>query len=349
MSLCVFLMVAAPLLAALSVRAKRLTAGESGWLNYSWYANGTRWTDRLEEPEANTTPEHPAPKLLQVPAILVFASPVGGTYPLWFDPSYWYAGAKTHFDLPRQIAAFKETMRVYLDILYDTSVYLSGAVILCILILRDKLHLTAPRTFFWQLGWPVAAFAMYAAVHVERRFLGAFFVLMWLAIYQTLMFRANRLVAMAVCATVLCAVMIPFTIDLAMRSLHTAREVFHPKVPDYQTVAFALRNLGLQNGDRLAVVGFGKDCYYARSARLRVVAQIPDKREFWNLSAAELKLVTQRLASIGVRAVVAWNRPGSVRQEDWTDVKTSNSVFSVLLVTPKVLPAPAISSPEARR
>jgi hypothetical protein len=173
--------------------------------------------------------------------------------------------------------------------------------------------------------------------------LGAFFVLFWLALYQALMFRADRWVTMAVCATVVAAVMIPFTADLAIVSVRIARDLIHPRQPGYQTIALAMRNLGLANGDRLAVVGFGKDCYYARCARLRVVAQIPDKREFWNLSASELKSVTERLASIGVKAVVAWDRPNTSAHADWTDVKASDSVLSVLLVPPDALRTPADS------
>jgi hypothetical protein len=176
---------------------------------------------------------------------------------------------------------------------------------------------------------------MYAFVHVERRFVGAFFVLLWLAIYQTLIVRVSRLVAMAVCSTVLFTVMAPLTVDAALLSVHIVKDRIHPRRPDYQTIALALRNLGLRNGDRLAVVGFGKDCYYARCARLRVVAQIPDRREFWSSTAPELTSVTERLASIGVKAVVAWDRPYTLAPGGWTDVRTSNSVLSVLLVPPQ--------------
>jgi PII-like signaling protein len=129
--------------------------------------------------------------------------------------------------------------------------------------------------------------------------------------------------------------MAPLTVDVALLTVHIVKDRIHPGLPGYQTIALALRNMGLRNGDRLAVVGFGKDCYYARCARLRVVAQIPDRREFWSLTAPELKSVTEHLASIGVKAVVAWDRPYTPAPGGWTDVKTSNSVLSVLLVPPQ--------------
>ncbi len=32
------------------------------------------------------------------PELLEFAEPVSGTFPLWYDPAYWYAGVKAKFD-----------------------------------------------------------------------------------------------------------------------------------------------------------------------------------------------------------------------------------------------------------
>jgi len=67
-----------------------------------------------------------------------------------------------------------------------------------------------------------------------------------------------------------------------------------------------------------------------------VVAQIPDAREFWHLSAPELKSLAERLASIGVKAVVASNRPDASASADWKDVKVSDSVrLTVLLLSPQ--------------
>ena len=51
----------------------------------------------------------------------------------------------------------------------------------------------------------------------------------------------------------------------------------------------------------------------------------------------ELKLAADRLASIGVRAVVAWNRPDTSAFADWKDAKVSDSSrLSVLRLTPEL-------------
>jgi hypothetical protein len=90
----------------------------------------------------------------------------------------------------------------------------------------------------------------------------------------------------------------------------------------------------------LAIVGYAYNCYYARYDGLRIVAQIPDANEFWHLSTPELKVVGERLASIGVRAVVASNRPDTTTLAGWKDVKISDSSrLSVLLLSPGVLGA----------
>src|SRR5205814_2210161 len=101
----------------------------------------------------------------------------------------------------------------------------------------------------------------------------------------------------------------PLIVQIAVTGVGVARDAIHPSRPEYQTAALGLRELGLQDGDRLAVVGYAYNCYYARCARLRIVAQISDPNELSSLSAAELRAVGERLASIRVKALVAWNRP----------------------------------------
>ncbi len=336
LSLLVFLLVAAPLVTALSVRARTLTIGEAGRLNYAWFVDRLRWADNVERPRPYETPNHPAPKLDTEPLTLVFASPIGGTYPLWYDPSYWYAGVTVQFDLRRQIMTLEQSFQDSKEAVVDSMAFIAGALVLFVLGLGSKAPLMLPRRSWWQLAWPLAAWAMYALVHVESRFLGAFLVLLWLATYGAVMFRVDRRIAIAITATVLATVLVPFTATIAWESARSAKELVHPKVPDYQIAALALRRLGLQSGDRLAVVGYGFDSYYARYDRLRIVAQIPDPTEFWHLSTPELKSLEERLASVGVKAVVAQNRPDAASTTDWKDVKLSDSVLSVLLLSPEV-------------
>ena len=266
------------------------------------------------------------------PVVLEFASPVSGTYPLWYDPSYWYSSTRTYVDIRQQIKALAITLKAYKEMIFDSAAFLGGALALLFFSLRNPDH-TAPRILWWQIAWPLAAFTMYALVTVENRYVGAFYILFWLASYGALTTRVDRTVTQAVLATVLVTAMIPFTAHLAMIGGGAAKDLIRRTPPDYQIEGQGLIGVGLQSGDRLAVVGYAHNCYYARYAHLRVVAQIPDSHEFWQLSALELKSVEERLASIGVRAVVASNRPETSAPAGWKDVKLPDSSrFSILLL-----------------
>jgi hypothetical protein len=336
LSLSVFLLTASPLVTALSGRAGRLSFGESGRLNYAWYVDSLQidigWMGG--SPEAYGVPEHPPRRLMEKPLILEFGSPVKGTFPLWYDPSYWYAGAKVHFGLRQQIAALRETLGDYKGIIDQTAAFFSGAIVLCILAAREKRFPNLSPRSLWMLSWPLTAVLMYALVHVESRFVAAFFALVWLAIYGALSRRLNSRAVVAVCATVVGAVMIPFIGQLTAETARAAKDVVFSRQPDYQMVADGLRDLGVQSGDCLAVVGYPFDPYYARYARLRVIAQIPAPDELWGLGSQELKSVTERLRQIGVKAVVAKNRPDIPTQANWRDVRVSKSErFSLLLLS----------------
>ena len=335
LSLITFLLLAAPLIALMSRRVGRLSFGEVGRVAYLVYVNQVGddvWVN-------DHGLKHPPRKLIDKPLTYEFASPIEGTYALAYDPSYWYAGARVRFDLRQQIMALKETLRVYKDILEKTAAFIAGAIVLCGLILREKRLPRIPRNSWWQLAWFFAACTMYALVYAEARYLAGFLVLFWLAVYGALMFRVNKSYAAPILAAVICTLMIPGIVEVVASVPATLQNFVHAKPPDYEAVAVRLRELGLQSGDRLAVVGYSNDSYYARFARLRVVAQIPNADEFWRLSAPELNRLSQRLAAIGVKAIVARNRPVSCAFANWRDLNVSNSTgSSVLLLEDPPLP-----------
>jgi hypothetical protein len=362
LSISVFLLTTAPLVTLLSKRVGHLSFGETGTLNYLWHVNGLQpyagWTGSdVGQPFSSLSlyglvprtasssdshlygiPEHPPRRLMEAPLILEFSSPIKGTFPLWYDPSYWYAGAKARFNLRQQIAVLKLTMLEYLQIFSQRMAFLAGALVLLVLAARNagfsRAGSSNVQRAAWLLIWPLIAMLTYALVHVETRYIATFCVLFWLAIYGTLVARVNRQVAVAVCATVVGAMMIPLTISIAEASVSTVKGLVHPTQPEYEKVALGLRNLGVGTGDRLAVVGFPLDAYYAHYTGTRVVAAIAATDDFWNLSTPDWKSVAERLGEIGVKAVVARNRPRISTTANWKDVKVSDSVgYSVLLLS----------------
>lgn len=121
---------ALPLVVLVSRRTGHASIGEAGRLNYVWFVNGLQpyvgWTGEPAAPSG--TPEHPPRSLLERPLVLEFASPLPGTYPLWYDPSYWYAGIKIRFDLKQQRIALKNSLIIYLRAALQMGGLVAGAV-----------------------------------------------------------------------------------------------------------------------------------------------------------------------------------------------------------------------------
>ena len=340
-SFIVFAVVAAPLVALMSSSAGRLSVGEAGRLNYDWRVNGmpddfVPWSDDISA--VYLRPDHPARLLAQKPLVLEFASPIAGTYPLWYDPGYWYAGTKARIDLRKQIVATLGVLRDY-GLMCDAMMpLLGGTIVLFALGVAGNVKLATPRDSWWLIGWALAACSIYALVTVEWRYVAAFISLFWLVLFRILTSRVKRRVAIPVCATVIATLLLSFMRFVASQSIHATRDLIHSRPPNYEMAALGLRDLGLRNGDRVAVVGSGLECYYARYDRLRIVAEIPDEREFWRMSTPELRTLEGLLAKAGVRALVASNRPENAVGADWKDLPMSGSErMSVLLLVPETV------------
>jgi len=105
-----FAAVAGPYVAALSHARGRFDFGDSGVLNYAWYVGGTEKM-HLEPYQtelfgsSNVQLKHPEKELLRSPHVFSYAEMPYGTYPDWFDTTYWNEQIKPHFslrqDLPR--------------------------------------------------------------------------------------------------------------------------------------------------------------------------------------------------------------------------------------------------------
>ena len=82
----------------LSFAKGRPTFGDSGKINYLMNVGTTQFFTP-HEPDA----KHPVHQLSALPHAYEYGSPIAGTYPLWYDPSYWHEGIRPHIDFERQI------------------------------------------------------------------------------------------------------------------------------------------------------------------------------------------------------------------------------------------------------
>lgn len=207
---------------------------------------------------------------------------------------------------------------------------------LAISIRKPAISLIPDRNFKWLIGWALCGLATYAVVHVEPRYVGAFFVLFWLAIYRVLWFRVKVGARVAILVAVLGTLYIPSSIILVAATTRSVRE--RTNTPDYMVVAGALDAAGVHRGDRLAVIGSCLDAYYARYAGTKIVAQIVDSDGFWHLPEEQLDVVKKRLAQLGVKAIVSRDRPvGSIHRGGWQDVVTQSGMrYSILALKTEI-------------
>lgn len=325
-----FLVISAPLILALSIQKHRPTFGDSGHLNYAWsVAPRTFWRNWQGEEPGSGKPLHPTRQLLSNPRLFTFDGPVIGTYPPWLDPSYWNDGLRWHFSLRAQLEVLAASLLTEVSLLLRAQPgLLAGVLILGFL--SGAAWLSRIRDLWPLIVVPLAAFAMYAPVHVEPRFLGGFVLMAFLTLVAAARFRRmegriGSVVALAVFITMALG-----TVDTGFRYLtrHLAVPGSGPNsVFEQVTVANQIRQMGLSDGDRVAIIGDGTDAYWARLARVRIVAEVMaanhGAQKFWQSPEQTKEIVFRTLASTGSKLVVAENPPeaftnGWIRLRDTT-------------------------------
>ncbi len=337
----VFLLVSSPFIIALSVAKGRLTFGDSGKLNYAWYVNGVPGVYWRGEPEGSGTPQHPTRKVMENPAVYEFARPVGGTYPHWYDPSYWNEGLTPRFDLNRQIKTIVSGARVYYYFLFPLA--LRGSLMIGLFILlymsgRGWLVFKDVATSWFLLVPALAAFAMYSLVHAEERFIGSFITLLFVGLFAGVRLcdsrESRRLVQ---CVAIIIVAMFCLTIGppSARAAYATLRDVIKGEAEPYVNwqVAEGLKQMGVRPGTTVAVLNtsIGPPGYlgntrssdnmrWARLARLQIVAEVYSREgenNFWAADGATRQRVVEAFVQAGAEIVVDDKVPGWAVAEGW--------------------------------
>jgi hypothetical protein len=269
------------------------------------------------------TPVNPPRQLFADPPVYEFATPVAGTYPMAFNPSYWTKGVQPQITLKGQLRAVLTSAMHYFDLFFRIQGGFLALVLLLWLLRRKEV---APRARFGVetalLLWALAAFGMYSIVHVLPRYIGPFVLLFWAAFLVRLQFSAD--LAHRKLAWVGAWLLIGFVwLNLGTLNLDGLRRVtgFTPLVeggsqggegaahhkPRHPQIASELQRLGLRPGDQVGYIGYAFSQYWARLARLQIVAEIHwhDQDRFWNASSDTQAGAIAALATTDAVAVIA--------------------------------------------
>jgi hypothetical protein len=307
----VFLCTSAPFILLLSHQKGRFTFSDTGKFNYAWYVSPrTFWRNWQGIEPGSGTPAHPTRQLLKHPPVFEFDGPVVGTYPPWTDPSYWNEGLQWHFKLGPQLEVLTGTTRSELRLVFRSRPDLVAGVVILILL--------SGATFWARLRelWPLLAIAgagmgLYLPLVENDRYFGGFVLLLFLTLLGAVRLRPDArrsaaYVTLAVCCTMLLATA-DYTVRVALHHLAIPGSGPNSTLQDV-TAAEHLSLMGVQPGDRVAIIMNGTAAYWAHLAKLRIVAEIMDTgggtAEFWSAPAPVQQQVLDVFARTGAKVVV---------------------------------------------
>ena len=342
-SLVVFLVVAAPLVAAMSHSVGHLAFSDVGRFAYLKHVNQMPWPQWQEAAERiGGTPLH-APRLIHDdPPAWEFAQPVGGTYPLAYDPAWWTRGLEPRVEAGPQLQALAANTVYYFDLFVRMQGgFLAIVVVLCALSFRSvgqSLRLDGPAAL---VLWALAALGMYALVYAEARYVAPFVLIFWAGLLARVRLPSPdpyRRVATVSGAVLALLVWVNIgTLNLAGLSgllgrappqdaqviaNSTSRSVADGPAADHPAIAEALVGLGLEEGAPVAFIGYSYSAYWARLARVKIIAEIrpEDMERFWSAEADRQAGALRGFGDAGAVAVVAESQRSAGRPAGWQEI-----------------------------
>jgi hypothetical protein len=298
-----FAVVAGPYVAALSHQRHRFDFGDSGALNYAWYVGGTGkmhlepyQTGQFGSSEVQL--KHPEKELLRTPLVLSYAEMAYGTYPDWFDTTYWNEHIKPHFSLRQDLPRARRDTVLMIRYLFNHPEALLLLALLVVLGARPELRWRPGRTgcnAFWlvPLLLGVSIWGIYAIVNTEERYVTVAYLSILLPLFAALRVRDERSEAESHAAANLRFTASALVVLLALLApgeslrvvLEDRRQLVMRGYPGGWTsptmihIAGGLESLGVKPGDSVACVGPAAcvvDPYWARLAGVRILTEIYD-------------------------------------------------------------------------
>jgi hypothetical protein len=297
LALACFGIIAGPYVAALSHQKGRLDFGDSGALNYAWYVGGTEKMhlqpyQTAKFGSADVHLKHPERELLHSPLILSYAELPYGTYPDWFDTTYWNEQIKPHFKLRDDLPRAARNCVLVLRYLFNHPEALTLLALFCALGARLTLRWKPGRNAFWLPPLLLGAliWGIYAIVNTEERYVTVAYLTIILSLFATLRTpnpeTSNPQPATGNLSSALILLLALLATGESLRAvledrrnLSAAGEPAGWYSPQQFRVAAGLESLGVHPGDTVACVGVNAclvDFYWARLDNVRILTEIYD-------------------------------------------------------------------------
>jgi hypothetical protein len=298
LALVVFAAVAGPYIAALSRQKHRLDFGDSGALAYAWLSSGTEkmhlepWqTDRFGSASVHLV--HPEIQLLAEPGIYSYRAEPYGTYPDWFDPTYFNERIVPHFNLHDQVQRGARNMVLIFRYLLNHPE--AWILLFLLLVMGAKFGFTGWRhEAFWApmilLG--LAMWGLYGAVLIEERYVTLAYLVIVLPVFAALRVPTGETASgdgvvapwMRQTATAMIVLLAFLALGESLRvAVERRRNQNVEGLPHswYSKQIFGaakgLQEIGVKPGDEIACMGTTAclyDGYWARLAGARVLTEV---------------------------------------------------------------------------
>lgn len=322
----VWLSLAAPLVAMTSEAAGRLSFGENGRLNFLWYVNGIPNRYWQGQPPEYGTPVHQMVRLVETPRVYAFGDVFpNAAYAPWYDPAYWYAGARTRWSSVRLLHAIKANLasmrRLWLSrfLLPYTLLMASGFVF--------ALWRIEYRGFAWLAIFALAPFSL-ILIHTEPRFFYAqTFMLLAVGAFMVSVRSVGSKQARALVVLHSILALWGWGIGLGTAT-HSGQQV------ELRSIKVALEEEGIRPREKICSIGdtagTGSWAWYSR---VRVVAEMPlaEYRRVVRERGAVPVEVEEAFRSAGCVAAVASLAPGDPAPKGWSRVAVADGYYLKVL------------------
>jgi hypothetical protein len=292
LALVCFAVVAGPFIAALSKQKGRFDFGDSGNLNYAWFISGTEkmhlqpnQTSLFGASEVYL--KHPEKQLLQSPGIFSYKELPYGTYPDWFDNSYWNDQVKAHMNARLEVVVIGQC--IVRIIRYIANHPEAWILLLVTFLLGARPHRDwqPAANAFWVapmlLGFGILG--IYGMVNIEDRYITVGLLAILLPLFASLRLPASvpAIAARTAASTAVVLLALLAVAESARTVGELRRELPFAGLPvgwynpSIFGAAHALNDLGVGPGDTVSCIGTIAclyDPYWARLAGVRVLTEI---------------------------------------------------------------------------
>jgi hypothetical protein len=341
LSLLIFLLIASPLIATLSMKYGHLTYGETGKNAYRTDVLFMPLVHWQGGPPGAGVPEHPTRKILENPDVYEFASPIAATYAPWYDPTYWNAGAVLRLDIWKYGRAIIRNLKRIAVILW-----FAIPVVVVLVIARRYSRIEISVRYFrslWLVG--IGNLAIYTGLLVEARYLAGCLPLLAILSLAAIRVRtANSARTMA--AALVGLLLLGIAVEIGPR-LAKATAVLVATRGDVRDdawlVADEFKRLGVKSGIPVAAIDVQDQWHWspARIGDWALLARVPivsevfqldpnDGMQFWQVSPERQARALEALRGTGARIVVASGVPASANTTGWVRIQSSNYYYRPL-------------------